>query len=42
MLSDSIVVATLPPASWRNLRLLTSRIRITKPKFHGQRPCAPP
>jgi hypothetical protein len=29
MLSDNIVVATVPPASWRNLRRLTDCIRIT-------------
>ena len=35
MLSDSIVAATLPPASWRNLRRLTARISITS-LIHGQ------
>ena len=29
MLSDSIVAATLPPASWRNLRRLTAGISTT-------------
>ena len=40
MLSESIVAATLPPASWRNLRRLTSRIRITARITGGAR--APP
>ena len=35
MLSDSIVAATLPPASWRNLRRLTSRMSITSLVFTG-------
>ena len=41
MLSDSNVVATLPPASWRNLRRLTFAIRITSLVFTGGAPALP-
>ena len=42
MLSDSIVAATLPPASWRNLRRLTSCISITKPGYPRAAPVRGP
>jgi hypothetical protein len=35
MLSESIVAATLLPASWRNLRRFTSRMSITSLDFAG-------
>ena len=42
MLSDSIVAAMSPPASWRNLRRLTSCMSITKPGLPRAAPLRSP